>query len=66
MKDFGVECRDVRFREVGVMLFFLVATQLCLTRFADTRDPPQSETGINRIAAQRLCREWRLGDLPIV
>jgi elongator complex protein 3 len=72
MKDFGAECRDVRFREVGVKLFtlffsgFRLLPQSALHAFADTRDTPQSEAGIGRIAPQRLCREWRVGDLPFV
>jgi hypothetical protein len=33
MKDFGAECRDVRFREVGVCLFLLV------TRMSDSNSP---------------------------
>ena len=43
MKDFGAECRDVRFREVGVThsptLFLVTMTVLHDVR-ADTRDPP--------------------------
>jgi hypothetical protein len=42
MKDFGAECRDVRFREVGVMQFLYRFRLLALTRHADPRDPPQS------------------------
>lgn len=32
MKDFGAECRDVRFREVGVCYFLLVPQHAILTR----------------------------------
>ena len=69
MKDFGAECRDVRFREVGVTLFpplLPVAVTQPLRSCADTRDTPQSSTRISRVATQGLCRERRLGDLPFV
>ena len=31
MKDFGAECRDVRFREVGVCSFFLATYNTILS-----------------------------------
>ena len=69
MKDFGAECRDVRFREVGVT-HLSTAIPVTVTEplhsCADTRDPPQSSTRISGVATQRLCRERRLGDLPVV
>jgi len=43
MKDFGAECRDVRFREVGVTILPLSLSQQCrLTVIVDPRDPSQS------------------------
>lgn len=45
MKDFGAECRDVRFREVGVRTLSTAPdrpkTYLPI-RYIDSRDPPQS------------------------
>jgi len=66
MKDFGAECRDVRFREVGVTHFSTVIPVAILRSRADTRDPPQSSTRISRVATQRLRRERRLGNVPFV
>jgi hypothetical protein len=66
MKDFGAECRDVRFREVGVTHFFPVIPVAVLRIRADTRDPPQSSTRVSRVVTQRLRRERRLGNVPFV
>ena len=40
MKDFGTECRDVRFREVGVRVKKHRHEHFILTVRSDTRDPP--------------------------
>jgi hypothetical protein len=46
MKDFGAECRDVRFREVGVRILSVLGdfppVSSLLTVLADSRDSPQS------------------------
>ena len=68
MKDFGAECRDVRFREVGVCCFTTVldlssdSTKAVL----DPRDPSQSTTGVGGVTSTGLHRQRWLGDFPVV
>lgn len=54
MKDFGAECRDVRFREVGVRTLSTAPdrpkTYLPI-RYIDSRDPPQSSSRVGRAPA---------------
>jgi ELP3 family radical SAM enzyme/protein acetyltransferase len=60
MKDFGAECRDVRFREVGVSLV-LVSYANIVIRDSQPHPPPGY-----RAAASRLYSKWRMGDIFVV
>jgi len=59
MKDFGAECRDVRYREVGVSA---PISSLSLA----SRDSQSNPSRRSRAAASRLRRQWRLGNILVV
>lgn len=70
MKDFGAECRDVRFREVGVSIYLpsipIDQNPYISLHPIDPRNPPQSPPRISRTPPPRLYGQRRLGDLPIL
>ena len=71
MKDFGADCRDVRYREVGVSAQALECKILVCTftdggHHLDVRDSSACTTTIARTLAQGLQRERRVGDFPVV
>lgn len=62
MKDFGAECRDVRYREVGVSTSPEHLTQLTPV----TRDPQLYPSRRSRAAETRLRRQRGMGNFLVV
>jgi hypothetical protein len=65
MRDFGAECRDVRFREVGVRLGSLFQDD-DIDVLTDSRDSPQSSARFGGAFEKGLYSQRRLGNIPII